>query len=78
MAELVVRFKPWPGYVRRVFHLSLRLMTFGCPSARLAYHVHKRGRKTSTFTFAVNKSTRLFEEKRRVSIALKYDRCKET
>ena len=30
-------FKPRPGYVRRVFHISLRLITFGGRSAHLAY-----------------------------------------
>jgi len=39
-------FKPWPGYVRRVFHLSLRLITFRVRSAHLVYLVHKGGRKT--------------------------------
>jgi len=33
-------FKPQPGYVRRLFHLSLCLITFGGHSADLAYLVH--------------------------------------
>jgi len=43
-------FKPRLGYVRRVFHLSLHLITFGGHSSHLAYLVHKSGRKTATFT----------------------------
>ena len=42
------RFKPRPCSVRRVFHLSLRRLTFGDSSAYLEYNVHKSGRKTST------------------------------
>ena len=42
-------FKPRLGYFRRVFHLSLRLITFGGRSAHLAYLVQKSGRKTTTF-----------------------------
>ena len=42
------RFKLRPGYIRRVFHLSLRLITFGGRSAHLAYLVHKGGLKTAT------------------------------
>ena len=38
-------FKPLPDFVRRVFHLSLRLITFGGLSAHLAYRVHKSDRK---------------------------------
>jgi len=34
-----------------VFHLLLRLITYGGRSARLAYRVYKSGRKTSTFIF---------------------------
>ena len=34
-------FKPRPGYIRRVFHLSLRLITFEGRSDHLAYLVHK-------------------------------------
>ena len=41
-------FKPQLGYVRRMFHISLRLITLGGRSALLAYLVHKSGRKTST------------------------------
>ena len=51
--SIATGFKPRPGYVRRVFHLSLRLVTFGGRSAHLAYLVHKSGCKTSTFTFSV-------------------------
>ena len=31
-------------HIWRVFHLRLRLITFGGRSAQLAYHVHKSGR----------------------------------
>jgi len=41
-------FKPWLGYVRRVFHLLLCLITLGGRSAHLAYHVRKRYCKTAT------------------------------
>jgi len=34
-------FKPWPGHLRWVFHLSLYLITFGGHLAHLAYSVHK-------------------------------------
>ena len=34
-------FKPQPGSVRGVFHLSLRLITFGGHSIDLFYHVHR-------------------------------------
>ena len=44
-------FKPWPGYVRRVFNLSPCLITVGGRSAHLGYIMHKSGRKTATFTF---------------------------
>ena len=37
-----------PGYIRRVFHLSLGLITFGGRSAHLEYVARKRGRKTAT------------------------------
>ena len=47
--SIAPRFKPRPGYVRRVFHLTLRLITFGGRSAHLAYAVHKSGRKAATF-----------------------------
>ena len=40
-------FKPWEGYGRRGFHLSLNLITFGDHSAHLAYIVPKSGRKTA-------------------------------
>jgi len=36
-------FKPRPGYVRRVFHLSFRFITFEGPSPHLAHLVHKSG-----------------------------------
>ena len=39
-------FKPRPGYVRRVFHISLCLIAFGYSSVHLAHHVYKCGRKT--------------------------------
>ena len=41
-------FKPRPGYIGKLFHLSLRLVT--CRSAHLAYLVHRSGHKTPTFT----------------------------
>jgi len=44
-------FKPRPSYVRRVFRLSLWLITFGDRSTHLAYLVPKSGRETATFTF---------------------------
>ena len=44
-------FKPRPGYARRLFHLSLRLFTFGGRSAHLAHLVHKNGRKTANLHF---------------------------
>ena len=44
-------FEPRPGYVRRLFHLSLYLISFGGQSVHLAYLVHKSGNKTATFTF---------------------------
>jgi len=31
-------FEPQLGYVRRMFHLSVHLITFGCRSAYLTYH----------------------------------------
>ena len=37
-------FKSQLGYVRRVFHLSLLLITFAGRSGHLAYLVHKSGR----------------------------------
>ena len=43
-------FKLCMGYVSRVFHLSLRLITFGGRSAHLAYLVRISGHKTFTFT----------------------------
>ena len=36
------------GYIRRMFHLSLRLITVGGQSAHLLYIVHKSARKTAT------------------------------
>ena len=52
--SLAPGFKHRPGYVRRVFHLSLPLITFGNRSAHLACLVHKSGRKTATFTFYIH------------------------
>jgi len=40
-------FESRRGHIRRLFRLSLRLITFGGRSAHLAYIVHKIGRKTS-------------------------------
>ena len=40
-----------PGYVRRVFHLSLRLINYGGRSAQLAYRVHKSGIKPQYLHF---------------------------
>ena len=54
MGILAWLFKPQPGYVGRVFQLSLHLITFGGRSAKLTYFVHKSGRKTATFTFQGN------------------------
>ena len=42
-------FKPRPGYVRRVFHLSLGVITAEGRPAHLAYLVHVSGSKTATF-----------------------------
>ena len=47
--SVAIGFKSRPGYVRRVFHVSLRLLTFVGRSAHLAYPVHKNGLKTATF-----------------------------
>jgi len=41
-------FKPRPGYTRKLFHLSLRLITVAGLSAHLAYFVHKSGRQAVT------------------------------
>ena len=41
-------FKPLIGYVRKVFHLSLCLITFEDHSA---HHVHKSGLKLKAATF---------------------------
>ena len=38
----------------RVFHFSLRFITFGSRSAHLAYHVHKSGPKTSIIIIHMN------------------------
>ena len=51
-------FKLRPGYVRRLFHLSLRLITFGGRSAHLAYHVDNSDRKTATVTFTTDLSSK--------------------
>jgi len=40
-------FESRRGHIRRLFRLSLRLITFGGRSAHLVYQVHKSGRKTS-------------------------------
>ena len=40
-------FESRRGHIWRAFHLWLRYITFGGRSAQLAYHVHKRFRKTS-------------------------------
>jgi len=40
-------FESRRGHIWRLFHLSLRLITFGGRSAHLAYYVHKSGRKTA-------------------------------
>ena len=47
-------FKSRPSYVTNVFHLSLRLITFGSRSARVAYLVHNTGCKTAKFTLYIN------------------------
>ena len=49
-------FKPRPGYARRVFHLSLRLIILWRSLGPLSYFVHKGGRKTSIFTFMSNRT----------------------
>ena len=38
--SIALGFKPRSGYVRRVFHLLLRLITVGGPSARLASNIY--------------------------------------
>ena len=43
-------FKPQLGYFRRVFHLSVHLITFGGCLAGLAFLVHKRDCKTPIYT----------------------------
>ena len=48
--SIAAGFKPRPRYVRRMFHLSLRSITFEGFAAHLAYLVHNSGRKTGTFT----------------------------
>ena len=45
------------GYVGRVFHISLCLITFGGRSAHLVYIVHKSGRKTAASTFFTHKQS---------------------
>jgi len=52
--SITLGFKPWPGYIKRVFHLSLRLITFGGRFAHLAYIVNKASHKTATFIFFIN------------------------
>ena len=44
-------FKPWLGYIRRLFHASLHLIIFRGCSAHLAYHVQKSDHETATFKF---------------------------
>ena len=46
---------PRPGYVWRMFHLSLHLVTFGSHLAHLVYRVHK-GTHTDTQTHARTKT----------------------
>jgi len=43
-------FKPRPGYISRVFHLSLHSIIFRGLSSRLIYFLYKSGRKIATFT----------------------------
>ena len=40
-------FIPHEGYARGVFHLSLRLTTFGGCPGNLVYHMHKNCHQTS-------------------------------
>ena len=40
-------FKPRPGYIKKIFHLTFCLITFGGRSAHLASIMHKRGLKTA-------------------------------
>ena len=47
-------FKSRPGYVRMVFHLSLRLITVGGRSAHLDNPVHQSVHKTAIFTIFTN------------------------
>jgi len=52
-------FKPWLGYVRRLFNLSLWFITFGGCSAHLAYLVHRSTVKQQFLHFwlpAINSS----------------------
>ena len=57
--SLTSGFEPRPGYIRRMFHLSLRSITVGGPSSYTAYLVHKSGRKISKFTFLQTKASRM-------------------
>ena len=41
------------GFTWRLFHLWFRFIIFGCPSAHLAYHLHKSGRKTPTIIIII-------------------------
>jgi len=53
-------FKLRPGYVRRVFHLSLRLsLPLEVAQPHLGYNVHKTGRKTAAVTFGRNAMDRI-------------------
>ena len=45
--SIAPRFKPRLAYVGRMFHLSIRLITFGGHSAHLAYPVQKGDRETA-------------------------------
>ena len=38
--SIVYGFKPWPGYIIKMFHISLRLITFKGRPANLAYLLH--------------------------------------
>ena len=52
--SIAPRFKSRSGYVRRVFQLSIRSITFVGHWAHLACHVHKSGHKTATFKDNIN------------------------
>jgi len=44
---------PGPGYIRRMFHLLLRLITFGGPLADFSHVVQKSGCKTAIFIIII-------------------------